>query len=147
MMCSSGICAFGRARHPKKTHSAGLLIGDASDRVTVHHCLLAHNDFRNPLIIGGTHDFSNNVIYNWGDIPAEIYDHGGLDTRVNFTGNAYRAGPSTTVRPFTIILDRKAVPNSPRLFVADNLTPRRTSSQVEDWTIVGLGWGDVPAPR
>ncbi|MHC4071518.1 MAG: hypothetical protein ACYTGS_05730, partial [Planctomycetota bacterium] len=48
--------ALNRSRHRKKTHSAGLLIGDSSYNVSVHHNLLAHNDFRNPLISeGGTH--------------------------------------------------------------------------------------------
>jgi len=64
--------ALNKARHQKRTHSAGLLIGDGSYHVSVHHCLLAHNDFRNPLISsGGTHDIVNNVIYDWGVLPAE----------------------------------------------------------------------------
>ena len=59
--------ALNRSRHDKGTHSAGLLVGDRSNRVSVHHNLLAHNDFRNPLVIsGGTHDVVNNVVYDWG---------------------------------------------------------------------------------
>ncbi|OHE80803.1 MAG: hypothetical protein A2107_01370 [Verrucomicrobia bacterium GWF2_62_7] len=140
--------ALNRARHPKKTHSAGLLIGDGSDRVTIHHTLLAHNDFRNPLIVGGgTHDFVSNVIYNWGEIPAEIYDRYGFATFVNFAGNRYLRGPSTKPKSFEIILDPKTPPDSPKLFVADNLTPHRPSAGQDDWNIVGLGWGNRPAPQ
>lgn len=59
--------ALNRSRHRKGTHSAGLLVGDRSYNVSMHHNLLAHNDFRNPLISGGgTHDFVNNVVYDWG---------------------------------------------------------------------------------
>ncbi|MBM3879668.1 MAG: pectate lyase [Verrucomicrobia bacterium] len=140
--------ALNRARHPKRTHSAGLLVGDGSDRVSVHHCLLAHNDFRNPLIVGGgTHDFVNNVIYNWGNIPAELYDRHSAFTHVNFAGNTYRPGPTTEHRASSIILDRQAAPDSPRIYVADNLTPQRSGVEVDDWAIVGRGWGQEPAPR
>ena len=140
--------ALNRARHPKKTHSAGLLIGDGSDRVTVHHCLLAHHDFRNPLICGGgTHDFIGNVVYNWGKIPVEIQDRPGFPTFVNFIGNRYLRGPSTESASLEIILDPKAPPDSPKLFVADNLTPHRTSAEVDEWDIVGRGYGGTPGAK
>lgn len=140
--------ALNRARHPKKTHSAGLLIGDGSDRVTVHHCLLAHHDFRNPLITGGgTHDFINNVVYNWGKIPVEIQDRHGFPTFVNFAGNRYIAGPSTESESLEIILDGKTPPDAPKLFVADNLTPHRPSAEADEWNIVGLGYGGKPAAK
>ena len=55
-----------RSRHRMETHSAGLLIGDSSYNVSIYHNLLAHNDFHNPLIVGGgTHEIANNVIYDW----------------------------------------------------------------------------------
>src|SRR5204863_6098344 len=33
--------ALNRSRHPKKTHSAGLLVGDHSQNVSIHHNLFA----------------------------------------------------------------------------------------------------------
>jgi pectate lyase len=140
--------ALNRARHPKKTHSAGLLIGDGSDRVTVHHCLLAHHDFRNPLITGGgTHDFINNVVYDWGKIPVEIQDRHGFSTFVNFIGNRYVRGPSTESPGREIALDPRTSPDSPKLFVADNLTPHRASATADEWDIVGAGYSGKPAAR
>ncbi|HIE29531.1 TPA: hypothetical protein EYP66_19855 [Candidatus Poribacteria bacterium] len=74
----------------KRAHSAGLLIGDSSYHVSVHHTLLAHNDFRNPLISkGGTHDIVNNIIYNWGVLAAEITDYNS-NSFLNFVGNYFR---------------------------------------------------------
>ncbi len=140
--------ALNRARHPKKTHSAGLLIGDGSNRVTVHHCLLAHHDFRNPLISGGgTHDFINNVVYNWGKIPVEIQDRHGFETHVNFAGNRYLRGPSTESQSREIILGQVAQAGSKKLFVADNITPHRTAADGDEWDIVGMGYDSKPAPK
>jgi pectate lyase len=97
--------ALNRSRHRKRTHSAGLLVGDGSEHVSVHHCLLAHNDFRNPLFSsGGTHDFVNNVIYNWGAIPAEIFDQDS-NSFLNLVGNTFRPGPSTQLGPYEITIN------------------------------------------
>lgn len=60
--------------------------------------------------------YVNHVIYNWGNIPAEVYERDGSSTHVNFAGNNYRRGPSSEIRTFEIILDRKAAPDSPKLF-------------------------------
>ncbi len=53
--------------HPKGPHSMGLLVGDHSHRVSLHHNLFAHNNFRNPSLKGDTvTEIVNNTIYNWG---------------------------------------------------------------------------------
>lgn len=129
--------ALNRSRHRKKTHSAGLLIGDSSYNVSVHHNLLAHNDFRNPLISkGGTHDIVNNVIYNWGILPAEIVDSGS-NTFLNFVGNHFIAGPSTNPGPFEIFFPE----GDPKIYVQDNIGPHRPDQNMDEWAIVGLKWG------
>ncbi len=131
--------ALNRSRHRKKTHSAGLLIGDGSYNVSVHHCLLAHNDFRNPLISqGGTHDFVNNVVYNWGVLGAEITDYNS-NSFLNFVGNYFLPGPSTRTGPYEILIDQEA--GIPRIYVKDNIGLRRPDSSVDDWAIVKYGWG------
>jgi hypothetical protein len=139
-----------RARHEKRTHSAGLLIGDSSEHVTVHHCLLAHNDFRNPLIsLGGTHDLVNNVIYDWGALPAEIYDlH--ANTFLNFVGNCFLPGPSSATALYEIFVNPTREPGSgrPRIHVAGNLGPHRRDAGADDWSSVGFGFSDrAPASR
>ena len=130
--------ALNRSRHRKKTHSAGLLIGDSSYHVSIHHNLLAHNDFRNPLISqGGTHDIVNNVIYNWGVLPAEICDYDS-NTFLNFIGNYFLAGSSTNPGPFEILFPE----GNPKIFVKDNIGPHRPDQSMDDWVIVGFRWGE-----
>jgi hypothetical protein len=132
--------ALNRSRHRKGTHSAGLLIGDGSEHVSVHHCLLAHNDFRNPLVSkGGTHDFVNNVIYNWGAIPAEIFDTDS-NSFLNFVGNCFRPGPSTHEGPYEITIN-PGQRGIPKIYVEGNLGPRRPNAATDDWAIVCRGWG------
>jgi pectate lyase len=130
--------ALNRSRHRKRTHSAGPLIGDSSYHVSVHHNLLAHNDFRNPLISeGGTHDIVNNVIYNWGVLASEIVD---LDanTFLNFVGNTFIPGPSTQPGPFEILFDG----GQPRIYVEGNIGPHRPDPTVDEWALVGIGYGE-----
>ena len=130
--------ALNRSRHRKKTHSAGLLIGDSSYNVSIHHNLLAHNDFRNPLISkGGTHDIVNNVIYNWGVLPAEICDYDS-NTFLNFIGNYFLAGKSTNPGPYEIFFPQ----GNPKIFVKDNIGPHRPDRNMDDWVIVGFRWGE-----
>lgn len=129
--------ALNRSRHRKETHSAGLLIGDSSYNVSVHHNLLAHNDFRNPLIIsGGTHDIVNNVIYDWGVLPAEIVDFDS-NTFINFIGNMFIPGPSTQTGPFEILFNE----GNPSIFVAWNIGPHRSDESMDEWALVGFGYG------
>ena len=109
--------ALNRSRHQKQTHSAGLLIGNSSEHVSVHHCLFAHNDFRNPLIIdGGTHDLVNNVAYDWGVLPAEIVDYDS-NSFLNFIGNYFIAGPSTKPGPFEILINHGKRKSIPKIYV------------------------------
>jgi hypothetical protein len=137
--------ALNRSRHRKVTHSAGLLIGNSSEHVTVHHCLLAHNGFRNPLIIdGGTHDFVNNVIYDWGDLPGQIEDHDS-NTFVNFVGNYYQPGASPASAPFDLTLGVST--GVPKIFVEGNIGTNRRSLDEDEWAIVTQGWVGQPAPE
>jgi pectate lyase len=129
--------ALNRSRHRKATHSAGLLIGDSSYNVTVHHSLLAHNDFRNPLVAeGGTHDIVSNVIYDWGVLPSEIVDLQG-NSFLNFVGNVYVPGPSTQHGPYEILFDG----GNPRIYVQGNIGPHRMDPAADEWSLVGFGYG------
>ena len=134
--------ALNRSRHRKATHSAGLLIGDSSYHVSVHHTLLAHNDFRNPLISGGgTHDFVNNVVYNWGALPAEITDWDS-NSFLNFVGNYFIRGPSTQTGPYEIFVDPDPDGGTPKIFVEGNLGPHRAGLEIDEWALVGYGYGE-----
>jgi hypothetical protein len=133
--------ALNRSRHRKATHSAGLLIGDSSYHVSVHHNLLAHNDFRNPLISeGGTHDVVNNVVYDWGVLPAEIVD-ADSNSFLNFVGNYFIPGPSTRRGPYEILLNPEYGSGRPLIYVQGNLGPHRPDSEADEWALVGYGFG------
>ncbi len=121
--------ALNEAGHPKKTHSAGLMLGDFTDRVSIHHNILAHNDFRNPLIKNsGLIDFRNNIVYDWG-IEAKLIENsiiGNLDipkTRVNIMGNNYIRGSSTLESTKPIRLSQEILVKD-LLYVNGNVLPQ-----------------------
>lgn len=133
--------ALDKSRHRKGHHSAGLLIGDSSWNVSVHHCLLAHNGFRNPLITGGgTHAIVNNVIYDWGNLPAEVVDSAS-NSFLNFVGNRFIPGPSTVRGPYEILFNHGNGAGIPKIFVSGNIGPHRPTAQTDDWALVGYGFG------
>ncbi len=116
-------------------HSAGLLVGDPANRVSMRGNLLAHNDFRNPLIKkGGTHDFIGNVVYDWGVEASMIFDTDST-TRVDFIGNRYLAGPSTNPETKEIRIEsypRGKGNTRPKLYLDGNTGPHRANDRV-DW--------------
>jgi len=115
--------ALNKSRHEKGTHSAGVLIGDGSQRVSLHHNLFAHNDFRNPLISNsGSVDCVNNLIYNWGGLAGECYDRN-LPVTLNFIGNVYVPGPSTLDESWELNCGNPKVPHASKIYVEDNLGP------------------------
>ena len=135
--------ALNRSRHRKGTHSAGLLVGDSTDHVSIHHNLLAHNSFRNPQISdGGTHDIVNNVIYNWGEIPASVVDTDS-NSFLNFVGNRFVGGPSS-LRPGDAI-NIYGHEGMPRLYVEGNRSARRRDDNVDDWFVVTHEWSEKTA--
>jgi pectate lyase len=154
--------ALDKSRHPKGRHGGGFLIGDGSDRVTVHHCLMAHNDFRNPLIAqSGTVDLVENIAYNWGRTAAEIYrDRKAVAmTQVNLIGNQYLPGPSSPPELPVIVLnfEPQAGTAPPRVYAKDNRGPGfpprhrserwdRASHGLDEFALVGVGWGRQRLP-
>lgn len=73
-------------------HSKAWLSGVGSDRISIHHCLLAHNADRNPKLEGGLYDVVNNVIYNWAVNNATKIESG---ARANVVGNYFVPGPQS----------------------------------------------------
>ncbi|UCF16891.1 MAG: hypothetical protein JSW59_05415, partial [Phycisphaerales bacterium] len=98
-------------------HSMGWLSGTGSDRITIHHCLFAHNADRSPRLAGGLYDVVNNVIYNWSHHNAAKIGGG---ARVNFVHNSYIPGPQSTATEGCIL------PEDPdkgtQLYLAGNIT-------------------------
>ncbi len=76
--------------HGEGCHSKGLLIQYA-DKVSVLRTLFANNGGRNPMILSGDIEVSNNVIYNWGGSAVKMENRHG-DVRLNFVSNYLEPG-------------------------------------------------------
>jgi pectate lyase len=103
--------------HSKGSHGYGTGWGSGPQAGnSFHHNLLAHCNSRSPRLgseKSALLDVRNNVIYNMG----EGWAYGGEHARVNYIGNYYRPGPSTT-RPDKIF--RVSNPNT-RMFLRGNM--------------------------
>lgn len=135
-----------KSRHPKGGHSAGLIVGDGSTRVSVHHNLFAHQFMRSPLYTnGGLHDLVNNVVYNWGWLATDINDYKS-NTRLNVVGNYYRRGANSTGN-YAVTINPDYGGGVPRLYVRGNYGPRRTDPGSDEWSLVSDGYEKArPAP-
>lgn len=143
--------ALDKSRHPKGRHGGGFLVGDGSERITIHHCLIAHNDFRNPLISQSSLvDLIENVIYNWGRSAAEIYSDNKTDlaTQLNFIGNVFINGPSSSSGLFELVINSEPKEGKalPLIYAKDNMGPSRTSPGSDEYALISLGWGGKPIP-
>jgi len=124
-------CIIGEAlREPlkldkKRHHAYCLMLGNYPNNVSVHHNLLAHCDHRNPRIQGGTHDFVNNVVYNWGYFTAVF----SRDPNVNFVGNYYKPGPESRV---CLPLEEKP-DDMGRVYVRGNRSRQRPTDNLAEW--------------
>lgn len=95
--------SLNRSVHSKGDHGYGAIWGGRN--ATFHHNLLAHHASRNPrldhpniyhgsdlLMMRGTVEYANNVVYNWGYKAC----YGGEEGWWNVVGNYYKAGPDTS---------------------------------------------------
>ncbi|MFC1585809.1 FlgD immunoglobulin-like domain containing protein [Fibrobacterota bacterium] len=105
--------------HAKVGHSMGLLVGNGSALLSIHHNLFAHNNGRNPLISGGTnHEFINNVIFDWG-YASEFYEEG-IPFKADVYGNYFK--PFTNVpgpQEYAISINFDSTSSS-RIYCQDN---------------------------
>jgi len=81
--------------HALGCHSKGMLLGtEGAYNISVHHCLLAHHDERNPRVgNSGLVDFVNNVIYNpvtMGHLTNQF-----VTQPINYVGNYVKWGPNS----------------------------------------------------
>jgi pectate lyase len=111
-------CQWTILAEARMPHSKGWLSGVGSDRVTIHHCLFAHNADRNPKLEGGVYDLVNNVIYNWGGNNATKVESG---ARVNLVNNVYVAGPQSAAAKGCVFPADAG--RGTRLFLRGNVTP------------------------
>jgi hypothetical protein len=128
----------------------GFLIGDNTRRISVHHCLFAHNYQRNPRLKHGVEaDLVNNVIYNWDDGAAHLLGDFARQpdappVRANIVGNTYLPGADTrdivpVLQPLTAAV----------LYLDDNVTDQGlfTPGQAGIPSLVTLRDAPVPFPE
>lgn len=133
LTCQWTILAEGRVDgdHAKGSHSMGWLSGPETDRVTIHHCLFAHNGDRNPKLQGGLYEVVNNVIYNWGGINALKVKDG---ARINLIANTFRAGAdSQGSEGCAVIEDPEMVKGHSLIFAQGNLGPLNPNTTEGFW--------------
>ncbi|MBM4035309.1 MAG: hypothetical protein FJ291_26490 [Planctomycetes bacterium] len=109
-------------------HSMGWLSGTGSDRISIHHCLFAHNADRSPKLEGGLYDVVNNVIYNWSHHNAAKIGGG---ARVNLVNNAFIPGPQSTATQACILPDDPA--KGTKVYLAGNIGPFTPTGAEDQW--------------
>ena len=134
-----------RSRHSKGDHSSGLVIGGYSDRVSVHHTLLANNHSRNPLYKhGGTHEFADNLVYNWGALATDALESK-PQAFINILRNVYQPGPATYLRQ-EIVVEREDRDGPPQLYVFGNFGPNIRAPRDNPWAGVFVDFSMEQAP-
>ncbi len=83
-----------------RTHSMGGLQEWNSE--TIHHCLWGNQNDRNPKA-KGIMDFTNNVVYNWGDYPFVAGGNSGGQGWGNVVNNYFIAGLDTKNPDRTVV--------------------------------------------
>ena len=129
-------------------HSKGWLSGESCDRITIHHCLLAFCDDRNPKLEGGHYQVVNNVFAGWRNNNAMKLR---LGARVNLVGNVFLPGPASDGSKGCVFIEEPA--GELRLFMEDNLLLNAPAAN-DAWSLVTLhqqgpgGWtARRPAPE
>ena len=133
LTCQWTILAEGQVDgdHPKGAHGMGWLSGPETDRVTIHHCLFAHNGDRNPKVQGGTYEVVNNVIYNWSGLNAMKVKNG---AHIDVIGNSFLPGPDSSGHTGCIVIEDPVLSDAAsRLYVSRNCGPFDTFWENVNW--------------
>jgi len=93
-----------RDPHPQEKAFGGMgfLVGDRTRRISIHHCLFAHNYQRNPRLKHGVHaDVINNVVYNWDNGAAMLMgdferSRDAPAVQANIINNWFQSGENTS---------------------------------------------------
>ncbi|HEX2860286.1 MAG TPA: hypothetical protein VHN79_01545, partial [Lacunisphaera sp.] len=80
-------------------HSAGGLM-QTDGGVSVFRTLYTDNWMRNPKV-KGVHEFTNNVVYNWGGGGGYILGDSAGQSHANISNNYFIAGPNSPAQAFT----------------------------------------------
>ena len=122
------------------TQSQAVYFGSQSTRISLHHNLLAHNNRRNPRVMGGDIDIVNNVIYNTEGSPARLwsdsFEHHINGGRYNYVGNYIKRGSNSLWDYEVKLRSRDDNITIPATFISSNIGPNRPDESVPDEAIV-----------
>ncbi len=116
-------------------HSCGFLDNNGNTDITIHHCIFAHNDERNPRIHGGLVDFRNNIVYDFHSWCGSIGHYGGGNAiYLNWVGNYVKNGPEGSTK-YSVGLrgDNECYLG---VYVDDNIGPYRPDGTGDEWLVV-----------
>jgi hypothetical protein len=91
--------ALSHSKHPEGEHSKGLLLGDGTQKASIHHNVFAHINDRSPVQVkgGSSCDVVNNIIYDWGEYAFSFaINYVAQGVRINLMNNFFKMGLSTT---------------------------------------------------
>lgn len=118
--------------HKLGPHSRGLMARDHTTRVSIHHNLLAHNDYRNPEVSNyGRTEVINNVIYDYANKAISSTDVEGVHELFNWVGNYIKRGPSSSSKYHELNL-HPVTGAGWTVYAAGNIGPYRTSNTRPD---------------
>ena len=135
--------ALRHSKHPKGSHSMGVLIGGKATRIAIHHNIFAHNNDRNPYINGHSLiDFRNNVIYNPGGTATDITVKKGQ--AINYINNYIIPGPDTKIEVEVSV--RNLQEATPHLYFDGNVsaTANFRIAYYQDNTTTSLPYRTLP---
>ncbi|MCO6430280.1 MAG: hypothetical protein J5J00_05415 [Deltaproteobacteria bacterium] len=133
--------ALNNSIHPEGKHGAGMLLGDFTTNISVHRCLLAHNNDRNIRIKPGVNvEFVSNVVYNWGPSRSNVLnfsDNGdvGAPVMLNMLGNIYLMGNDSVYQAPIYGTD---LVRETRVYAKDNIGPTRPTNSGSEWLIASI---------
>ena len=127
--------------HSKGPHSAGLIVGQESRQISIHHNLFAHNYARNPLMsIDTTSEIINNVVYNWNNMPTSLTNCSSTTPSLcDLIGNYYKTGVDLNT---TWGIHTATCWQNSSIYVQGNIGPGRPTDTGDEWALVKNVAGD-----
>ena len=126
------------SKHPKGPHSMGMLVGNKTTNVSVHHNLFSSNAWRNPMINGESLvDFRNNVVYNYGPLASHINRHWLVNSiRFNYVNNYLKKGPNSS-DDYNLVVNERAQDHV-QIYIAGNRGNFPSSATDDNWNMVTM---------
>jgi hypothetical protein len=134
-------------------HSMFSLLGSNSKNFTYYRNLVANSNGRHIRMKSNSDiEFINNYVYNFANTSAGGYNQwnmdysaGGLANRINFIGNFYQRGPTTTDTTSPVFYFSSLTPTASRVYVSRNISSNtRPTESGSEWLIANANGKGLP---